>query len=334
MRILVIGGTRFIGPEVVRQLAAAGHEVLVFHRGGTPLDPASGAKDLHGDRNRLADFRGDFRRFGPEVVVDMIPFFETQARALMDAFRGLARRVVAVSSADVYRAYDVLHGHEDGPEPLPITEASPLRARLYPYRGKGIGLDDYEKILVERRILGDPRLPGTVLRLPMVYGPGDPQHRIHPYLKRMDDGRPAILLEAGFAAWRGPRGYVADAARAIALAATDDRAAGQIYNVAEPEAPDEAAWVRRIGRAAGWAGRIEALPPDRLPPHLNPGFRTTQDWILDSAKIRGELGYREAVPPDEALERTVAWERAHPPASLDPGAFDYAAEESAMTHAP
>jgi nucleoside-diphosphate-sugar epimerase len=47
--------------------------------------------------------------------------------------------------------------------------------------------------------MGTAGLPGTVLRLPTVYGPGDYQHRLFEYLKRMDDGRPAILLGEGVA---------------------------------------------------------------------------------------------------------------------------------------
>jgi nucleoside-diphosphate-sugar epimerase len=39
--------------------------------------------------------------------------------------------------------------------------------------------------------------PVTILRLPALYGPGDKRHRLFPYLKRMDDVRPAILVERG-----------------------------------------------------------------------------------------------------------------------------------------
>ena len=48
---------------------------------------------------------------------------------------------------------------------------------------------------------------GTVLRLPMVYGPFDRQRRLQPYLQRMEARRPAILLEAGQSAWRVSRGF-------------------------------------------------------------------------------------------------------------------------------
>ena len=86
----------------------------------------------------------------------------------------------------------------------------------------------------------------TVLRLPMVYGPGDPLRRFLPVVKRVDDGRRAIIVEEKFAAWCGPRGYVENVAHAIALAATSDRAAGRVYNVGEAESITELEWATRI----------------------------------------------------------------------------------------
>ena len=88
---------------------------------------------------------------------------------------------------------------------------------------------EYDKIPVERALLADKALPATVLRLPMVYGPGDKLHRFFPLLKRMDDGRSAILMAEDLAAWRGTKGYVNDVAAAIAAATASDRAAGRIY---------------------------------------------------------------------------------------------------------
>jgi hypothetical protein len=58
-----------------------------------------------------------------------------------------------------------------------------------------------------------------------------------------------------------------------------------------------------------------------------------QHVIVDSSRIRRELGYCEIVPRAEALRRTVEWERAHPPDSVPPEAFDYPAEDRAMERA-
>lgn len=146
----------------------------------------------------------------------------------------------------------------------------------------------------------------------------------------MDDGRPAILLDAGQAGWRWTKGYVEDLALAVVLAVTDERATGQIYNVGERDTPTWAEWVAAIGRAASWAGKIVVVPQDRLPRHLASDDRTEQQLVADTTRIREELGYREWVSHEEALRRTIAWERAHPPEQIDPARFDYAAEDAAL----
>jgi nucleoside-diphosphate-sugar epimerase len=340
MRVLVIGGTGFVGPPIVRRLVDRGHEVLCFHRGQTEADLPPEVVHIHDDRERLADHRPDLARFAPEVVLDTRPMAETQARALMETVRGIARRVVALSSGDVYRAYGLLHGTEAGPpEPIPIAEDAPLQHRLYPYRGEAPRasddpmrwLDDYDKILVEKVVMGEPDLPGTILRLPMVYGPGDDAHRLFPYLKRMDDGRPAILLEEVQARWRWARGYVEDVAEAVVSAMVDDRAAGRVYNVSEPDALSEAEWVRAIGRVVDWPGEVVTAPGDRLPPRLRLSGNFEHHIVYDTTRIRSELGYVEHLPRAEAIRRTVDWERPHPPQDIDPQAFDYAAEDAVLS---
>jgi nucleoside-diphosphate-sugar epimerase len=331
MRVLVIGGTRFIGPPVVARLTDMGHEVTVFHRGQTEAALPPAIRHIHGDREMLADFAPVFARFAPDTVLDMAPMREADARTAIGAFEGVARRLVAISSMDVYRAYGRFHGSEPGPpESIPLTEEAALREKLFSYRGSGRGMDDYDKIPVERAVMGSPGLRGTVLRLPAVYGPGDQQHRLFSDLKRMDDGRPAILLEEDVAAWRWTRGYVENVADAVALAVTDDHAAGRTYNVGEPDALSQAEWVRAVGRAAGWHGEVMIVPKGRLPPKLRgPAACYDQDLVGDTVRIRRELGYEEQAPRDDALLRTIAWEREHRPAGRAEW-FDYEAEDALL----
>jgi nucleoside-diphosphate-sugar epimerase len=144
----------------------------------------------------------------------------------------------------------------------------------------------------------------------------------------MDDARPFIPLEDGQAAWRATRGYVENVAGALALAVEDERAAGWVYNVGDDVAFTEAAWIRRLGAVTGWTGRVVALPkPPGEPP-------SGKDWrhhlVADTRKIRRALGYTEPVALDEALRRTIAWERARPPDDIDPALFNYAEEEARL----
>jgi nucleoside-diphosphate-sugar epimerase len=339
MRVLIVGGTKFIGPHVVRRLVTLGHDVIVFHRGQTEAELPSEVAHLHGERARLRDHRAEFERLAPEVVVDMVLFTEQDAHEVVDTFRGLAGRLVVLSSGDVYRAYGRIRRSEDAPlDPVPLSEDAPLRQRLFFARGESARspddpmrwLDDYEKILVESVVMSEPSLPGTVLRLPCVYGPLDAHHRLYSYLKRMDDKRPAILVEEAHAAWRWTRGYVEDVAHAIALAVAHNRAAGHVYNVGEAEALSEADWVRSIGSAAGWSGQVLSVPRERLPAAMREELDFSQHLVTDTTRIRAELGFAELVPRDEAMRRTIAWERAHPPDKIDPQQFDYAAEDAAV----
>jgi nucleoside-diphosphate-sugar epimerase len=231
MIILIIGGTGFIGTHLVRKLSESGHSVSVFHRGQTRAKLP--ARSILGERQDLA-------RLGlkADVVVDLILSSGAQATALMNAFRGKAGRVVVASSMDVYRACGILHGSEEGPlEPVPLTENSALRSKLQTYPAEQLKMlqkifgwldGEYDKIPVEKAVLSDPELPGTVLRLPMIYGPGDHLCRFHPVLKRIGDGRRLMLCEEGWAQWRTPRGYVENVAAALALAAVSERAGGRM----------------------------------------------------------------------------------------------------------
>jgi nucleoside-diphosphate-sugar epimerase len=339
MKALLIGGTGFIGRHLARMLIEHGHEVLVFHRGGSDLP--RGAVELLGDRHLLADFAHQLRGINPDVVIDLVLSSGAQARNLMTVFRGAAGRVVALSSCDVYRACGVLHGIEPGPlEPLPLVETSALRSHMQAYPPERLQAmqqvfgwldDDYDKISVEREVLSGSDLPGTVLRLPMIYGPGDPLHRLFPIVKRMDDRRPAILFEEKHAAWRAPRGYVENVAAAVALAATDDRSAQRTYNVADPEVLSELEWAQEIAAVTGWRGEFTAIAAERTPAHLRMPGNLDQHWVVDSTRIREELGYREPVSRHEAIRRTVEWERANPP-TIDPGQFDYPSEDIVLQH--
>ena len=334
MRILVIGGTGFIGPPVVRVLARMGPSVVVFHRGST--NPEVPAEHILGERRDLAVLRPK-----ADIVIDLILSSGAQAKTLMEVYRGIARRVVAASSMDVYRACGILHGSEEGPiEPVPLTEESPLRTKLQTYPPAQVKRlqnlfgwldDDYDKIPVERAVLGDRELLGTVLRLPMVYGPGDHLRRFHPILKRIDDGRRTILFEEGIARWRSPRGYVDNVAAAIALAAVSKQAGGRTYNIAETPAFSELDWARKIAAATSWDGEFFTLRKERMPAHLLQPGNSSQHWEADSSRIRRELGYLEPVPLEDAIRRTIMWERSNPPGEFSFHRFDYTAEDAALS---
>jgi nucleoside-diphosphate-sugar epimerase len=304
MRILAIGGTGFIGRFAVPALLEHGHHVTIFHRGSVPA-PA-GAHSIAGDRRELRHHTTVLRDARPDVVIDFLISNQRQAVELLDVFRGLVSNILMLSSCDVYRAAGILHGTEPGePDNSLITEDSPLRTRLNPYPPEVFSNiravypwveDDYDKIPAERAVLD---AAGTVLRLPMIYGPGDPLRRFQPLLHQIAAGAVEIPIEESTAQWRAIRGYVENVAWAVALAGTSVRAAGRVYNVGDPENFTELEWQRQIAGAAGWHGRFVLAPG-------TPVGNMRQHWVVDTTRIRTELGYREPVPLAEAIRRTVS----------------------------
>lgn len=335
MRVLILGGTGYIGSHVVKQMAQRGHQVTIIHRGRTQKALPEGVSGLVFDRRDLTEHAPQLRKLAPEVVIDMIPRTAQEAWSITQAMSGVAQRLIVVSSIDVYRAYNRLRKREPGtPDPTPLKESAALREQLYPYRGVAVDAlhtaYEYEKILVERLSQSQPELQTTILRLPVVYGPNDPQVRVFDYLRRMDDGRKTIMLGKQQSKWQLTRGYVEDVAAAVVLAGEDQSAGDFVYNIGEQDALSEIEWVKQIGQAAGWTGEVVTIEDESLPKHLSQDYDWRQHLTIDTESFRSRFDWKETTPRDRALALTVSWQRENPPESIDLDKFDYEAEDEVL----
>ncbi|HZZ43344.1 MAG TPA: NAD-dependent epimerase/dehydratase family protein [Tepidisphaeraceae bacterium] len=317
MRILIIGGTRLSGPFLVRQLSGMGHAVTIFHRGNHLENVPTGVRQIIApkesgegpDRYHLRAFAEGFRALGADVVIHMIAFTREDAEVFVEVFRGIAGRAVVAGSSDVYRVMGIINRTEEGERvPVPIDENGPLRVKPSLHGASS------EKKDVEQVVMSERKLPATVLRLPAIYGPGTYRHQ--EWVRPMLDGRPAIVLGTGAAGFRFSHGYAEDMGWAMALAATNEKAVGRIYNVGESDVPTEGRRLEDFARVAGWKGRIVLVPDEKVPGGDGLPF-PGQDWWLETRRIREELGFAEISEYDGGIRATIEWQRKQPNREFD-----------------
>ncbi len=319
MKVIVFGGTRFIGRAIVEELAAAGRDVLIVHRGNLEPGDMPPVQHLHADRMELETHRDVLAAFKPDAAVDCRALTRADSEAVLAALpAGL--RLVVISSLDVYRAFGALNDERET-DPVPLDETSPVRPNRYPYRGKMPGMDDYDKLDVE-----DVYLPAgaTSVRLPMVYGEHDYQLREEFILRRVRAGRTRIPFGAG--SWLACRAYVRDVARGVHLALKTPSAAGEVLNLCEDKTYSMRMWSRMILDAAGSDAELVRVADEVLPEDLQPTGTMTQHIAASAQKARSMLGWTTA-DPIESLQTTVSWHLANPPNDTS---SDFSADDLAL----
>jgi nucleoside-diphosphate-sugar epimerase len=319
VRIIILGGTRFIGRAIVEELAAAGHELLIAHRGVLEPEGMPKAEHLHVDRMELAAHRSELAAFEPDAAIDCRALTRADAETALAALPA-GIRLVVISSMDVYRAFGAaIEGHET--DPVPLDEDSPVRSERYPYRDKSPDRHDYDKLDVE-----DVYLPrgATSLRLPMVYGPRDYQLREEFILRRVRAGRQRIPFGSG--TWLACRGYVGDIARGARLALESASTTGMALNLCEDRTYSMGMWSRMILEAAGSGAELVRVADDVLPEDLKQTGTISQHIAASARRARALLAWTTS-DPVETLRATVSWHLAHPPPDAD---SDFTADDRAL----
>jgi nucleoside-diphosphate-sugar epimerase len=316
MRVIVLGGTRFIGRAITEALTAAGHAVLVAHRGISEPSGLPAAEHLHAERAAWPGHAAAFAAFGADAAVDVSAANGPDAVAALAALPpGIA--LVALSSVDVYRAYESLH-RDAQTDSVPLTEESPLRANRY------VDGPVWENLDVEEAYLG---AGATVLRLGAVYGEHDYQHRFELVLRRVRAGRARLPVGAGSFVWS--RVYAGDVAGAVLAALSTRRGAGQCLNIVEEQAAPMRLFCEQVIAAADAGLELVRVPDEALPPDLAVTGTVSQHLLASPVKAREVLGWRATVDP-QVLRRAVAWHLRHPPVDAD---TDFSADDRALAAA-
>jgi nucleoside-diphosphate-sugar epimerase len=229
-------------------------------------------------------------------------------------------RYLLLSSVDVYSNYGGLLRRETPPiQFAPAKEDDLLRSFRFPYRQNsrrpnGVEdnlFDDYDKIILEEAARGDGRFETTVIRAPMIFGPGDKQYRFKWAIDAVKAGG-TIELDERAARWPNSYGYITDIAEAILLAATTPAAAGRTYNVGQGFVRTPIEWLLSFAAVMNTPVEVVTVPAEQRGLMANSADASNLSYplTLDTSRIRTELGFREIVPEREALLATIAAEGA------------------------
>lgn len=252
MRILVIGGTAFIGKALVHELTKAGHEVSILHR--RHQNPfGKKVANLTADRNQIETVRRALGRLKFDAVYDLAYDWEhgtnaQQAEATALLFDGHVSRYIFMSSVAAYG--DGLNHHE----------------------GDALAPDDHPDRYVRNKAMSERSLfrlhqrtgfPIVTIRPPYVYGPGSPFYREAFFWDRFRAGRKVILPSDGHRLMQFV--YVDDLVR-LAIRLLDSRnAIGHAFNAANARALTQHEVVNELAKAAGVREpELVSIPRDRI----------------------------------------------------------------------
>jgi len=302
MRVLVIGGTLFIGRQLVDELVKRGHEVSILHR-RPKHEFGRRVENIMADRNDVEAVREAItgRRF--EVVFDDVYDWERgttaeQVEAAVRACGDRLQRYVFLSSVAAYG---------DG---LNHKESDPLAS--------GYHADPYvrNKATTERllfRMHSQFGLPVVTFRPPFVYGPNNPFYREQFFWDRMRVGRPVVIPGDGHRLMQFV--YVHDLVQAMLRSMEEPRAIGEAFNIGDPKPLTQVEVVERLARAANTEANVVRIPRDVI---AQAGGNAMEEpyyfgQYFDLAPITENIGKvtrmlkMKLTPFDVGLKETYRW---------------------------
>ena len=302
MKIGVLGGTRFIGPFVVRSLVREGHEVQVYHRGKTTCELPDGVTDVRIDRAVKGQTTAALRAHRPQAIIDMCAYTTEHVQEVLDAELGLSQYVFC-GSTSVYGRIGRSTPDENAP--------------LHPFSAYELG-----KVACEQLLLSAHReqgFPVSILRLAHPYGPLDQllyiDGRQSLFLDRMRRKRPILIPGEGDS--RVHPVYVEDAAEAFVYAAGRPDFVGRILNLAGDEVLSLDEYFESIARALGKPLVARHVPTAWFEENVHlwagqkRGFDFGATWCkYESAfdvKALKATGFQFKTNHDKGVENTIAW---------------------------
>jgi nucleoside-diphosphate-sugar epimerase len=320
MRVLVIGGNRYIGLSLVRQLADRGFDVTVANSHVVELP--NGVDRIHADRRNagelpaaLAPHASDF-----DAVFDNTAYEVSDIEPLVELFDGRVDHYVFTSSVAVYRRSFV----------QPVTEDFRVHEAVanQPLRAYGVGKVMCERYLMERH--ARTGFPATSVRVTHTVGPRSPLPTRDPgFFARLEQERPILIPGDGFPFIHVI--HIDDAASLLIAVAGKERAAGEIYNAAGAEFASILGTVHLMARTVGVDPQIVQVPLDVLRRHgravIHWGEGTAGGTVFSIRKAQEQLDWEPRFGLEAAYRDSYDWFRAE---GRDLYQFDFSDDEAVL----
>jgi 2'-hydroxyisoflavone reductase len=296
VRVLVLGGTSFVGRAIVSDALHHGVEVTLFGRGRTGADLFPDVPRRIGDRDT-----GDYAALAAgswDAVVDVSGYVSRHVAQAMDALGDRVGRYLFISSHAVYRRTGIGPGSdEEAPRRPPVRHSEVLDEDTY----------GPAKVACEDDVLARYGSRATIVRPGKVAGPHDPQDGLTYWVRRAASGgrvalpgrpeQPVQVIDSR------------DLARLVVQLLVDGRPGA--FNAVGPAEPTTmAGLIDTCARVASSRVEIVPVPADTVPPLL-PLVRPEPLWPTQQRSgARARAAGMPATPLEVTAADVLAWDRA------------------------
>lgn len=310
MRILIMGGTRFIGVSLTKILVAQGHSVVLFNRGNKPC-PVEGVEQIKGDRTNPDELKAKLAWQKFDAIFDNTGRELADTKPLVELFKDQISHFIYVSSAGVYLPSEQMPHREDDPVDPQSRHKGKYETETY-LKAEGV--------------------PFTSIRPTYIYGSGNYNDLEAWFFDRIVRNQPILIPYNGLHFTQ--LGHVEDLAMAMSKVLGNSRAMGQIYNISGER------YVTFKGLALACAEAVGKNPEEIELKYYNPkdfnfGKRKAfplrvQHFFADISKAQKELNWQPKYDLVSGLKES--FENDYLPNGRDKIAVDFSLDQEILNN--
>jgi len=297
MKVLLFGGTRFMGRYVLKALLENGVDVTIANRG--TREENAGATNVKCDRSQPGSLE-QFKGSNFDAIIDFSAYASSWVEEAGEFFANKISKYIFISTGAVYTASNVFPITEDFPKGPPHLFADYAREK-----------NRSESLLIEFSKKG--YFQTTSCRLPFVLGPDNYEDRESFVFSRLLSGDPIYLANGGKSIHSFI--YAGDVATAlVAILMAGDKVDREAFNIAIPQTITSRGFVDIAGKVAGKTPNvISYAPADFGIDTLNFDLRNVafpfpeNNAYLSSEKIKSVLGFIPKFSLEDMLTTYYKW---------------------------